>query len=228
MEQQNFTQLQPDIWLGGVRFTEPVIAATSVLISFVCLYIWLRLGRKGFSSRFAQLMRLFFLLMGTSTLIGGLIGHAFLYRFSFLWKMPGWTLGMVATTIFAQAAIAQAHAAISPLWGRVLTILNWGGLMLGAAVLWTNLNFHLVEVHVAYDLVILVGTLQSYCYLRTRNPASGWLLAGIGMATLSVIPHLMKYSFSPWFTYFDIGHFLICGALWMFMWAVESEAPAGA
>lgn len=46
-------------------------------------------------------------------------------------------------------------------------------------------------------------------------------LWAIGLSAVAVVPHLLKFSPSPWFCYFDIGHVLMCGALWVFMLAAE-------
>ena len=142
--------LQPDIYLGDLRVAEPVIAFTSVLVAAVCAYAWLRLWRQRERSPDIRLMAVFFLLMAVSTLIGGLVGHAFLYRFTLVWKLPGWLLGMVATAVLGQVAILHARPLLKPGWSRIFSAVNLGVLLAAMAVVAARLNFHLVEAHAAF------------------------------------------------------------------------------
>ena len=222
MEEQYISSIQPDLWVGGVRLTEPVIALTSFFITAVCAYAWLRLGGISPRTRYVGLMRVFFLFMGLSTLCGGVFGHAFLHLVPFGMKAPGWLLGMVATAALAQAAIEDARPTLHPGWPKFLALLNWGGFGAAAVVVVWHLFFPLVEVHAAFCLLLLVLPLQVFGLRKNadtrRNVLTIWAIA---LAALAVVPHLLKFSPSPWFCYFDIGHVLMCGAIWVFMLAAE-------
>jgi hypothetical protein len=223
MEQEYISSIQPDLWVGGVRLTEPVIALTSFFITAVCAYAWLRLGGISPRTRYVGLMRAFFLFMGLSTLYGGVFGHAFLHLVPFGMKAPGWLLGMAATAALAQAAIEDARPNLGLSWPRFLTLLNWVGFGAAAVVVVWQLFFPLVEVHAAFCLLLLVLPLQVFGLRQNadtrRNVLTLW---GIALAALAVVPHLLKFSPSPWFSYFDIGHVLMCTAIWMFMLAAKS------
>jgi len=224
MEQQYISSIQPDLWIAGVRITEPVVALTSFFITAVCAYAWLRLGNIPERTRYVRLMQAFFLCMGLSSLYGGVFGHAFLHLVPFGMKAPGWLLGMVATAALAQAAVEDACSYLPSGWPRLLTWLNWGGFAAAAVVVVWYLFFPLVEVHAAFCLLLLVLPLQ-FLGLRQnadtrRNVLTLWAIA---LAALAVVPHLLKFSPSPWFCYFDIGHVLMCAALWAFMRAGEGR-----
>jgi hypothetical protein len=223
MDQQYISSIQPDLWLGDIRITEPVIALTSFLLTFVCGYAWLRLGAAA-RTPYTRWLRTFFLCMGFSSLYGGVFGHAFLHLVPFGMKAPGWLLGMAATAALAQAAVEDVRPHLPAGWPRLLTVLNWGGFAAAAVVVSWHLFFPLVEVHAAFCLLLLVLPLQVFGLRQNADTRHNVLtLWGIGCCVLAVVPHVLKFSPSPWFSYFDIGHVLMCAALWAFMRAGEGR-----
>lgn len=217
--------IQPDLWLGGIRITEPTVALTAVLMALVCLWAWLRLRQNSAPTPYLIWMQRFFWTMGLSSLLGGLIGHAFLHLVPFSWKMLGWGLGMVAVAAIAQAAIEDARPHLRAGWAAGLTRVNWAVFGVSAAVVSWKLLFPLVEAHAAFCLLGLVLPLQvaglSKRVVGTarRKQLTLW---GIGVAALAVVPHVLKWSLHTWFTYFDLGHVLMCVSMWLFLRAAEA------
>ena len=225
MEQQ---YLQPDVYFMDVRITEPSIALTSLLITLVCLYAWLRLARQERTDEI-RLFRIFMLLMGLSTLIGGLAGHAFLYALPFIFKAPGWVLGMLAVTALAQTAIERSKSLLGSGRARILTIVNSVELLIALGVVFATLWFPVVEIHSAFGMLLLLATLEGWMYATTRRRSSLYLLLSIVFAVAAAGAHVAKISLGTWFTFFDIGHVLMCGTIWMILRAAEistTETPA--
>lgn len=216
MEVLYTNQLQPDILIGGWRIGEPVVTLTALLMSVVCLYAWFQLGTMGGTSKILRLYRLFFAWMALSGLIGSLLGHAFLHHFPFFVKMPGWISGIVALTYLGQASVERFRL-LQPATAshRLLTTVNLGGALLAAGVLCATLWFPIVEFHTAFGLLGVVGTLEWILWRRLGLRSSFLLLGAIPFALLAAIIHIVKFSFSPWFTFFDIGHVFVCGTFWM-------------
>ena len=213
---------QPDISLYGLRIGEPVITLTAILICLVCGYCWWRLRTVLAASDALKLTRLFFLFMGISTLIGGLVGHAFLYLLPFEFKIPGWLLGMVAASALAQASIVRSSDILSRNARRVFTVLNVGGFGVLLLFLITTLWFPIVEIQSAFCLLLIVTTLDVYRLRKVNDPESRYILGGILLAVAAVAVHGLKWSFGPWFTFFDIGHVFLCGTMWMIMRGAEA------
>lgn len=213
--------LQPDITLGGLRIAEPVTSLTALMIAVVCWYAWRKLGNAGRKSDVTLLIRAFFLLMALATFWGGIMGHAFLYQFTFAWKVPGWVLSMLSIAALERAAILHAKPLMPPFWGRFFSIFNFVelGIFLYLA-LWT-LNFHFVEIHAGYGLLIVVGLFEGYVYKKKRDAGSLRVLLAIPLAAIAAIAHVAKFSFSVWFTFFDIGHVLMCICAWMILRGAE-------
>ncbi len=219
--------LQPDLYFNGVRVTEFSIALTSVLVTAVCWYAWARLGRQVRTDE-VRLFRIFLLLMGFSTLIGGLAGHAFLSYLPFIFKTPGWGLGMLAVSALEQASIQRAKPYIGERWARILFIINIVELTVMLCLVCVTLWFPLVEIHSAFGMVLIVGTLEGWMYYQARQPAhpsptgeegrsSLYMLLSILFAAAAAGAHVAKLSLNTWFTFFDVGHVFMCGTIWMIL-----------
>ena len=214
---------QPDISLYGFRIGEPVITLTALLISIVCGYCWWRLRSARPETDALRLTRVFFMLMGISTLIGGLVGHAFLYLLPFGFKIPGWLLGMVSASALAQASVVRSADILKPGTKRLFTWLNVGGFAILFLLLISTLWFPIVEIHSAFSLVLIVTALEAYRLKRLNDPGSRYILGGILLAVAAVLVHILKWSFGEWFTFFDIGHVFLCGTMWMIMRGAEES-----
>ncbi|MEO6760424.1 MAG: hypothetical protein ABIO24_13280 [Saprospiraceae bacterium] len=218
--------LEPDLYIQGVRFTEFSIALTSLLVTLVCLYAWLRLGRREQQGEH-RLMRFFFLMMGLSTLVGGLAGHAFLYCLPFVAKTPGWVLGMLAVSGLAQNTIQRVKPTLGDAKTLILTRINLTEFLVALGFLFSTLWFPVVEIHSAFCLLILVGSLEIWLYRKTNFRSSLYFLWSILFAVAAAGVHVAKFSLGTWITFFDIGHVLMCGTIWMILRAAEISTTEG-
>ena len=223
MEVLPTANFQPDIIVGGLRIGEPVIALTALLSTIVCFYAWIRLGKEAEREDTLRLSRIFFLLMGLSTLIGALVGHCFIYCLPFAFKAPGWVLGMVAVSALEQASIVRAKPYIGAGWGRALTWLNLVELTLALWFVTATLWFPGVEIHSAFGFLCIIAPLELWLFFNKKRPGSRYILLGILFLIGAVAIHISKISLGVWFTFFDIGHLLMCAAFWFFMLGVEAE-----
>lgn len=227
MEVLPTTNFQPDLVVAGLRLGEPVIALTGLLVTFVCFYAWARLGRTTIKEDALRLSRIFFLLMGLSTLVGAFVGHLFLYSLPFVFKTPGWVLGMIAVSAFEQASIVRAKPYLGAGWGRALTWLNIAELTVALWFVTATLWFPGVEIHSAFGLVCIVAPLETWLYVKTRHLGSRYILQGIALLVAAVAIHMLKVSMGVWFCYFDIAHLVMCGSFWLFMLGAERYTSPG-
>jgi hypothetical protein len=208
---------QPDISLWGTTINEPVTAATGLFISVAALIAYRKLDRTSNEQWPARLMAYFFIFLGLSNFFGAIAGHAFYQRLDLWWKVPGWSLGMVAVGMVAQASIIRWNgngpvkkAAIA------LSVLNaalFAGLLYSAIA---GLNFKMVEMYSAFSLVGIMLPIEISLYRSANSQSSIWMLKALIPAFIAVLLHILKFSFSPWFNFFDIGHILLCGTVLYF------------
>lgn len=214
--------IQPDIWLGQIRISEPIIALTGLMIGAVCLYAVRRIARTTADSRVVRFIRAFLLLMMFSTLTGAFIGHAFLYALDFAWKLPSWMLSLASVAALERAAILHARPMLRPFWSRFFLWWNTLNFVVFAVILFQTLNFHVVEAHAVVSLLLVTGGMELFVWIKKRDRGSLFLLANIGIAVVAVSFHLLHFSFCRWFTYFDIGHIVLCFGMWTVMRGAET------
>lgn len=219
--------LQPDIYWNGLRIQEPVVAATSLLVTAVCWYAAWRLGRTAPANSMTRWLRLFFILMGCSTLTGGLLGHAFMYRLDMTWKLPSWILSMAAVAALGQAAINHARPLLGLFVTRSLVVMNGLFLVICLYLAVVTLFFPYVEMHAGFGLLVIMGTCEAYVYRKKRDPGSRLMLLSILPLVAAVAVHIAKFSPHIWFIYFDVGHVLMCVSILLMLRAGEEIKFAG-
>lgn len=198
-----------------------MIALTSLLVSLFCIFAWARIGKIPRPDASLRLFRIFFLLMGLSSFFGGIVGHAFMHCLPFVYKIPGWALGMFAVTALEQVSIMRARPLLGMAKAKALSWLNITQLVVALSVVLTTLWFPVVEIHSAFGFLLVVVPLEATIFFKTRSAVSRFVLGGILMLVGAVAMHIMKISVGVWFCYFDKAHLFMCGAVWMFMLAAE-------
>lgn len=207
---------QPSIFPFGIRIDEPVTTLTDLLVSAVCFYAFWGIRKKMREGQFKTYTQYYFLSMGIATLIGGIIGHGFLYAFSFAWKLPGWITSMLSITLVERAAIYKAGDFLSDKMNRFLSILNVVELLIFMGLAFYTLNFLYVEIHSAYGLLGVVATLSFFIYRKTRNRGSRLYLQAVGFAAAAAFFFTVKWSPHLWFNYIDLSHVLMAISAWFF------------
>lgn len=215
---------QPSITLFNIRIDEPVITLTDLFISAVCFYAFFRLNAISAKNKMHFYLKIYFISMGFATFIGGVVGHGFLYAFSYSntdlpvspWKLPGWLTSMVSIAMVERASIEYAKNLIKPSTGKFLSILNMVELFTFVFITFITLNFFYVEVHTAYGLLIVVAGLNLFVFFKTRSTGSKLFLVAVGISAVSAIVFMNKWGLSPWFTHFDVSHVLLTIAAWFF------------
>jgi hypothetical protein len=219
--------LQPSIYILGLEVQEPVTSLTDLFVAAVCYFAFYKLNNSPHTERSLVYFKYFFLAMGISTTLGGLIGHAFLNYFGFAWKIPGWITGMCSVALMERSAIMQARHLMKPVIGKTFALINIIELSVFMFIAFYTLNFSFVEIHAAYGLII-VFLFELFIYFRKRNPGSKIILYGVGISACAAIIHLTKFSLHTWFNYFDLSHvFMAISAFVFYKGVIQIEvSPA--
>lgn len=239
---------QPSIFPFGIRIDEPVTTITDLMVSFVCLYAFCKLNKINVKNKVHLYLRYYFLSMGIATIIGGIVGHGFLYLFEaqwelpegFLdiiakifgedllknvanpWKLPGWLTSMFSIALVERASIQYARPLISKKVGSFFAWLNIIELLTFVTLTFITLNFFFVEVHSAYGLLIVVLGFNMIVFFKTRKKGSKLFLLAVGFSAIGALFFMNKWGFSPWFNHFDISHlFMTCSAFYFYLGAKE-------
>ena len=112
----------PSIDVLGLRVDEPVTTFTDIIVASIGIIAFLKTASHH-SNRHTLYYRWFFLLIGLSTLIGGICGHAFAYRMGLNAKLPGWIFAIFAVGFAQFAALNNSRPVIGEWFFYRLSVL---------------------------------------------------------------------------------------------------------
>jgi hypothetical protein len=208
--------VQPSTYLFNIRIDEPVTTVTDLVVSAVCFYAFYQLNKIPEKNKVHWNLKYYFLSMGFATLIGGVIGHGFLYLFSFAWKLPGWLTSMFSIALLERASILYAKPSINSKTGVFFAWLNIIELITFVIVTFSTLDFFFVEAHSAYGLLIIVTSFNIVVYRRRKSEASKLFLYAVGVSAVSALFFMNEIGISIWFNHFDISHILMSISAFIF------------
>lgn len=203
---------QPSAYFSGIRIDEPVTALTDLLVSAVCIYAFYQLNKIKQPGRSILYFRYYFLLMAIATFMGAIISHAFLYALSLEWKIPAWLVSMLGVALIERSAIEYAQPYVRPVVGRFFLVMNIVELLVVAGIAISTLNFHWVEFHGGYGLLVVVSSFHLYIYLQNKDAGSRRILLGVFVAALAAGVFTFKVAAHKWFNHLDASHVLMAAA----------------
>lgn len=216
---------ETSINLFGIRIDEPVATITDLMVSAVCFYAYFRLARHKNQTLTIQYFQYYFLAMGIATTFGGLIGHGFLYLFSFTWKLPGWLISMISIALLERASIeyARPHITNQKIF-KFFAWLNIIELITFIILTFSTLNFFFVEIHSAYGLLVVTAGFHSFVYYKSKSEASRLTLIGVGISALAALFFMNEWVIHKWLNHIDISHIIMTIAAWFFYLAGKQIA----
>lgn len=212
----------PSIELFGLRVDEPVTMVTDVMVATIGIIGYLKLASVG-NSRHVSLYSYFFLGMGFSTLIAGIVGHGFFYRCGADGKMYGWVFGIIGTGFAQFAVLYHVRESLNKIIFQALLVICWIEVVIAMLILFSFRNFVVVEIHAAFGLVGMVTVLEAINYYKTKSKLSLSMIYGVGLVTIAILFHTTKVSISKWFNYMDISHVLMGLAVYIMIKGVLVE-----
>ncbi|RXK59739.1 hypothetical protein ESA94_11805 [Lacibacter luteus] len=207
----------PRIRLFGITVLEPFTVLTNLFIAFACFYAYYSLKKRKLNQSFThRYIVYFFVLIGWATIIGGVIGHAFLYATGLYGKIPGWYISMAGVAAFERAAIAHGRPFMHKKVGRFFSILNIVEICSFMLLSLFTLNFLFVELHATYGLFVVVFCFELYVYLKTKQASFQYLLAATVLGFAAALCHALKLNINRWFNYNDISHLFMTASIFCY------------
>ncbi len=200
----------PSVKWFGITILEPFTVLTNLLIATVCFYAYFGLRGKKLNVTFIhRFIGYFFLLIGFATIIGGVLGHAFIYATGLYGKIPGWYTSMAGVALFERAAIAHARPLMNRNAGIFFSVFNYIEIFTFMALSLGTLNFLFVELHAIYGLFVVVFCLELFVYSKTKDPALKNIFIATALGVLAILCHAFKLSINRWFNYNDVSHLVM-------------------
>ncbi len=202
--------------IAGIRIDEPIVTLTDLLVSALCFTFACKLHSSEKKEKVFLYFKIYFFVMGIATALGGIIGHAFMYNFSFYWKLPGWITSMISIMFVERAAIEHTRIQLSPKIVKAFGVINIIEFLTFLTLTIVTLNFFFVEFHSGYGLMFVVLSLEGFLFIKTKNKASKFMLAGVLFAAIAALFFMNKVSPHQWFNYLSVSHTLMAIAAWFF------------
>ena len=246
------TDIQPSVFILGIRIDEPITTLTDIFVSVLCFIFYYRLSNMHITNKTSYYLRYYFLSMGIATFIGGIVGHGFLYLFKarwelsakyivFItdivgenkmnaeanpWKLPGWLTSMFSITLVERASIEFAKKLIKKSIARLFSWLNIFELLFFVFITFSTLNFFFVEIHTFYGFMIIVLSFNSYVFYKTRHVGSIQFLIAVGFAAIAALVFMNEWAISKWYNHFDISHtFMAISAIFFYKGSIKLLDP---
>jgi hypothetical protein len=212
---------QPDIYLAGIRISEPVVTLTGLMIGAISFYAFLQVRHLASTSSAHFYFAAFFLFMSISSVVGPLFGHAFQYLVGIKGKKVSWILIVISQAALAQAVLEHTEALLTPSAKWTLTLINWLLAPLALAIAFRKSSFLWVGLQGAVCMLLVVLPFEWLLFSMDGNRSSELLVYAVPLVALSAIAPVLKWSPSVWFTFWDVSHVFVIIALYLILLAVQ-------
>jgi hypothetical protein len=203
------TLIQPSIEIWNVQVDEPITTLTDLVLATVSFYAFIRIGRHGEKGRFRIFFRFYFLSLGLGALTGGLLGHAFLSRIAPGWKLISWVLAIVSVSLMIHAIVEISKPLVRVRMARIILLINWFLMPIALFLTLSRLSFSPVTLYTIYGMLLVVGSLSLYIYMRTGCRGVIRFLLAVGLGCVSALIFSKQWGLSPWFNHNDISHVIL-------------------
>lgn len=218
-----FNPLQnPSIEIFGLRIDEPVTSGTDMIVALIGIWGYFKITKQK-NLKHVSIYALFFLGTGVSTMVAGLLGHAFLYRFGYEAKMVGWVMGILGTCFAQFAAVHHSRKTIGEKIFKVLLTICYIEVIVSMTILILKPSFIVVICHTAFGLLLMVTVLEAINYSKTRSKLSLMMIYGVALAVGAIIVHTAKIAISKWFNHLDLSHVFLGLSLYIMIKGVLYE-----
>lgn len=200
------------ITLFGFKLFEPMAVLTNLIITLYGLFAYLRTLK--FEHKISRDWSLFFLLMGLSCLLAS-ITHGVHEQLGDRFMRISWfvsnSVSFICIYYFFRAAFIYSYLMKQSDPKQLVKYIVVAWVVSLLVVTYFLNNFLLVKIHAG--IVLVYSLIVHSITLRNKQAGSGYIVAGIGIAFLSIIVHSLKFSFGEWFNYKDISHVIMLTSL---------------
>jgi hypothetical protein len=208
--------IQPSIEFLSLRVDEPVTTLTDLLISAVCLIASYNLKKIESNLKVHKYLKYYFLCMAAGSFLGGLIGHAFVYKFPEQWKLLSWIPSMIAVALVVRAIIEVARPLVKPGFSKLVIRLNLLMLIIASFFSIKFLSFYPVKLLTIIGMIMIAGTLSYFIFRQTGNRGALQFVYGIALASVSAVFFSYEWGIGPWLNHRDISHLILTGSVFIF------------
>jgi hypothetical protein len=195
--------------LFGLHLQEPMAVITNSMISVFCFFAYFRLGRSnGEANRW---WRLFYLIFGFSTLLGGL-GHALFPYFGVYGKFPCWTLGCLANVCAARGMLTLTPGT-GPKRSEIIFVWAKSAVLLILAIATRKFVFVAMDAILTYITYTGIFAWQLY---KKGITEMKFMVIGVIILLPSAFIFLLELNPHKWLNKDDLSHLLMLVCVYFF------------
>jgi len=198
---------QPDIFIFGIRVQEAMNVLTDIFLATVSFYAYYKLPKT--TDRAQNLMKWYFLIFGLGALIGGIVGHAFLYAYSNYWRLLGWSFTALSALILELAALEQAKDLLKPSFAKALKPFIYVEFVVIIILTALDVDFKYITIHSAIAMMLVFTPIQIYVYRKTKNLGSKYMLYSVLVLISTLAVFKIPIVIHQWFNHKDLAHVVV-------------------
>jgi len=200
--------IQPDLILLGLRIQDPVNVLTDIILGLVSMYAYYQL--KISENRANNLMKYYFLVFGWGAILGGVVGHAFIYYLDNHWRIFGWSLTLISVLILQFAAVDYAKLSLKPLAVNLISALIFIEFTVVTALTINFVDFIYVTIHSTFGIILIFSPLHIITYLKTKNSGAKYMIFSVLVLISTLLVYKIPIVIDPYFNHKDLAHMIIC------------------
>lgn len=201
--------------LFGLHLQEPMALVMNWIIASICFFSYANLEAKPI--KFNRYWRLFFLILGISTAIGGL-SHLFFQYWGITGKFPVWVLGVAASLMSCLGMLEiEKHMSIrrKMIWQGVVFTKSISAIVL--SFVFENFIFIAIDAAVGYIFFCMVYGIV----LLKRGFDTRRMIWAVLILLPSLVFYIGKISLGKWMNEQDIGHLFMMASVYAFYLSVK-------
>ncbi len=195
----------------GLTLMEPNMLITNWVISVVSFYCVYRLHKYRQFLLVDDNYQLYFALNAISAFLGGL-AHLFLVYGGTFFQAIAWVFTIASSYYLEKISLAY----VTEKYRRTLQMLIRVKLFMLIITMLIVKSFYIIIIDKGLGMLLLVGTIHTIHFARTKNKGSLLILVAILLFACSAVFPALKISVHPaWFNYNDISHIFIALCLYI-------------
>ena len=196
------------IELIGLTIQEPIVSFTDMIVAGVCFYAFIKIKRVS-NNKVSFYFKWFFFLMGIAAILGGILGHAFIYAIDDRWKLTAWFASMISISFLEKVSIEHAKSRLNAKIVSFLEIINILKLIVFIIIVSIKVNFGLSSIHMAIGVLGIITPLEILMYNKTKNKGSLLFLLSVVISVISIMIFILKIGIHKWFNHIALSHIVL-------------------
>lgn len=203
--------IQPDVYLLGLRIQDPINVLTDIILGLVSFYAYFKLKKS--DDRANNLMKYNFLVLALGAILGGIVGHAFIYGLNNQWRLLGWFLTLISILMLEFAALEYSKTHLNPLGVKLISAFIFIEFTAVTALTINFVDFKYVTIHSTIGIILVFTPLHLITYLKTKNKGAKYMMYSVLVLISTLLVFKIPIVIHEYFNHKDLAHIITCASV---------------